>query len=66
MSAKTSRGRTRRSCKRIVEKITNLEKSQVELIFKKNSIEEHLWIEYEKKIKEIDEIKRHGRPDRRA
>jgi chromosome segregation protein len=43
--------------KRIVEKITNLEKSQVEISFKKNSIEEHLWIEYEKKIKDIGEIK---------
>ncbi len=43
--------------KRIVEKITNLEKSQVEISFKKNSIEEHLWIEYEKKIREIGEIK---------
>jgi chromosome segregation protein len=38
---------------RVVEKITNLDKSQVELIFKKNSIEEHLWIEYEKKIEDI-------------
>ncbi|HQL82911.1 MAG TPA: AAA family ATPase, partial [Spirochaetota bacterium] len=43
--------------KRIVEKITSLEKSQVEISFRKNSIEEHLWIEYEKKIKEIGEIK---------
>ncbi len=35
---------------RLVERITSLDKSQVELIFKKNSIEEYLWIEYEKKI----------------
>ncbi len=41
---------------RVVEKITNLDKSQVELIFKKNSIEEHLWIEYEKKIDEIKDL----------
>jgi chromosome segregation protein len=38
--------------KRIVEKITNLDKAQVEILFKKNSIEEYLWIEYEKKIKD--------------
>jgi chromosome segregation protein len=42
--------------KRIVEKITTLDKSQVEIIFKKNSIEEHLWIEYEKKIKDIENL----------
>ncbi len=41
---------------RVVEKITSLDKSQVELIFKKNSIEEHLWIEYEKKIKDIESL----------
>ena len=40
--------------KRIVEKITALDKSQVEIVFKKNSIEEHLWIEYEKKIQEVE------------
>jgi chromosome segregation protein len=42
--------------KRVVEKITTLDKSQVEIIFKKNSIEEHLWIEYEKKIKEVEKL----------
>ncbi|MBN1498229.1 MAG: AAA family ATPase [Spirochaetes bacterium] len=41
---------------RVVDKITNLDKSQVELIFKKNSIEEHLWIEYEKKIDDIKDL----------
>ncbi len=41
---------------RIVEKITGLDKSQVEIIFKKNSIEEHLWIEYEKKIKDVENL----------
>jgi len=40
--------------KRIVEKITTLDKSQVEIVFKKNSIEEHLWIEYEKKISDVE------------
>lgn len=39
---------------RVVERITTLDKSQVEIIFKKNSIEEHLWIEYEKKIADIN------------
>lgn len=41
---------------RVVERITTLDKSQVEIIFKKNSIEEHLWIEYEKKIKDIENL----------
>ena len=40
--------------RRVVDRITGLDKSQVEIIFKKNSIEEHLWIEYEKKIADID------------
>jgi chromosome segregation protein len=40
--------------KRIVERITTLDKSQVEIVFKKNSIEEHLWIEYEKKIQDVE------------
>ncbi|TFH41765.1 MAG: hypothetical protein E4G96_04855 [Chrysiogenales bacterium] len=39
--------------KRVVERITVLDKSQVEIIFKKNSIEEHLWIEYEKKMGDV-------------
>ncbi|MBN2158311.1 MAG: AAA family ATPase [Spirochaetes bacterium] len=39
--------------KRVVEKITNLDKSQVEVVFRKNSIEEHLWIEYEKKMDDL-------------
>jgi chromosome segregation protein len=42
--------------KKIVEKITNLDKSQVEVVFKKNSIQEYLWVEYEKKIKDIENI----------
>jgi chromosome segregation protein len=40
--------------KRIVDRITTLDKSQVEIVFKKNSIEEHLWIEYEKKISDVE------------
>jgi chromosome segregation protein len=39
--------------KKIVEKITNLDKSQVEIVYKKNSIEDFLWVEYEKKIKDL-------------
>ncbi|MBN2077932.1 MAG: AAA family ATPase [Spirochaetes bacterium] len=40
--------------KRVVERITSLDKSQVEIIFKKNGIEEHLWIEYEKKMDDLE------------
>jgi chromosome segregation protein len=36
--------------RRIVEKITALDKTLVEVDFKKNGIEEYLWIEHEKKI----------------
>ncbi len=43
--------------KKIVEKITNLDKSQVEMVYKKNSIEDFLWVEHEKKIKDIGELK---------
>ena len=35
--------------KRIVERITTLDKSLVEFIFRKNNIEEYIWTEYEKK-----------------
>lgn len=42
--------------KRIVERITALDKSQVEIVFKKNSIEEHLWIEYEKKMEDVENL----------
>ncbi len=41
---------------KIIEKIGALDKSQVELIFKKNSIEDHLWVEYEKKVSEMKNI----------
>ena len=41
---------------KIIEKIGSLDKSQVELIFKKNSIEDHLWVEYEKKVSEMKNI----------
>ncbi len=40
--------------KRIIERITVLDKSQVEIIFKKNGIEEHLWVEYEKRMGDLD------------
>jgi chromosome segregation protein len=42
--------------KRIVERISALDKSQVEIVFKKNSIEEHLWIEYEKKMQDVENL----------
>ena len=38
----------------LVEKIGALDKSQVELLFKKNSIEDHLWVEYEKKLGDLE------------
>jgi chromosome segregation protein len=38
---------------KIIERIGSLDKSQVELIFKKNSIEDRLWVEYEKKISDM-------------
>ena len=40
----------------LVEKIGALDKSQVELLFKKNSIEDHLWVEYEKKISDLADL----------
>ncbi|HOW82473.1 MAG TPA: AAA family ATPase, partial [Spirochaetota bacterium] len=42
---------------RLVERIGNLDKSQVELIFKKNGIEEYLWLEYEKKVSDFSDIR---------
>ncbi len=36
--------------RRIVDRISSLDKSLVEFIFKKNSIEDYLWTEYEKKV----------------
>ena len=42
--------------KRIVEKIGALDKTQIEVVFKKNSVEEYLWVEYEKKITDIENL----------
>lgn len=42
--------------KRLNEKISQLDKEQVEIIFRKNGIEEHLWTEHEKKVSELDNI----------
>ncbi|MFH0974748.1 MAG: AAA family ATPase [Spirochaetota bacterium] len=49
--------------KRIIEKIGNREKLQVELDFKVNNIEEYLWTEYEKRIPDLADIKV-NEPDR--
>jgi chromosome segregation protein len=43
--------------KKLADKISSLDREQVEVIFKKNNIEEYLWTEYEKKISEIDSSK---------
>ncbi len=42
---------------KVIERIGNYEKQQVELIFKKNNIEEHLWTEYEKKVNDLQNLK---------
>ena len=42
---------------RIVQKIGNLDKSQVEIIFKKDALEDHLWTEYEKRITDLASMK---------
>ncbi len=39
--------------KKTSDRISELEKSLLEIIFKINGIEEHLWVEYEKKISEL-------------
>ena len=41
---------------KVIEKIGSLDRSQVETIFKKNGIEDHLWVEYEKKISDLKKI----------
>jgi chromosome segregation protein len=43
--------------KRIIEKISVKEKTQIELDFKISGIEEYLWTEYEKKISDLGDIK---------
>jgi chromosome segregation protein len=43
--------------KRIIEKISSKEKTQIELDFKITGIEEYLWTEYEKKISDLSDIK---------
>ncbi len=40
-----------------VEKISQLDKSLVELIFRRNNIEDYLWTEYEKKAAEYNALK---------
>ncbi len=40
-----------------LEKISNFERNGVELSFKRDSIQDYLWTEYEKKISELSEIK---------
>ncbi|MBN1533489.1 MAG: AAA family ATPase [Spirochaetes bacterium] len=50
---KSSGRKAEEEVNRLAERITTLDKSQVELIFKKNSIEEYLWIEYEKKVADM-------------
>lgn len=40
--------------KRLAEKITDLDRSQVELSFRISGIEEHLWVEYEKRVADMN------------
>ena len=49
-------GRTRRSSSGSSKRSPTWTSRRWSSIFKKNSIEEHLWIEYEKKIKEIEDL----------
>ena len=42
---------------KIFEKINALEKTEIELSFKRDSIQDYLWTEYEKKIADTDDLK---------
>ncbi len=42
---------------RIIDRINSLDRSQVEVIFKKNNIEDYLWTEYEKRLTDYPENK---------
>lgn len=41
---------------RVTERIGTQEKSTVEVMFKKSSVEDYLWVEYEKKIEDLKKI----------
>ncbi|PKL37721.1 MAG: hypothetical protein CVV44_15375 [Spirochaetae bacterium HGW-Spirochaetae-1] len=41
---------------KIVDRIGNLEKSTVELMFKKSNIEDYIWVDYEKKVEEFSKV----------
>jgi chromosome segregation protein len=43
--------------KRIIEKISSKEKTQIELDFKISNIEEYLWTEYERKTSDLKDVK---------
>jgi chromosome segregation protein len=43
--------------KRLIEKISGKEKTQIELDYKITGIEEYLWTEYEKKISDLSDVK---------
>ncbi|MCL1833353.1 MAG: hypothetical protein FWG49_02520, partial [Leptospirales bacterium] len=42
---------------RVLEKINAMEKTEVELSLKRDTIQDYLWTEYEKKIKDLDNLK---------
>lgn len=44
------------SLKKTAERIGEQEKSQVEIVFKINGIEEHLWTEYEKRLSDLKDV----------
>ncbi len=55
-AAATFRRRTRRALKRPWSVSVSREKAQVEMVFKINGIEEHLWTEYEKRLSDLKDV----------
>ncbi|MCP4136571.1 MAG: AAA family ATPase [bacterium] len=42
---------------KVVERISSLDKNLVEMMFRKNTIEDYLWVEYEKKVGDFQNLK---------
>jgi len=53
---KTSTKKDQEDFNRLVERISAFDKSLVEIIFKKNNIEDYLWTEYEKKVSSLKKL----------
>ena len=43
--------------KRIVERISSLDRQLVEFLFRKNNVEDYLWTEYEKKLSDLKNVR---------